>query len=253
MECLTAASNSRNITSRRIVKNWHTLSGSVFMSRLSIWCWISRRSAPEKKTVKKNYNTGDAPAASEWSTILLPTKVCLLSSTWREFDPDTAYEVCISVSIGFPHMVSISLGFPYMVRLQTFKRKWPAVGPAGVDFPPDVCLTVSCNHKVFLSYQRFDYSIFKWVAMICIKRLSARIVVLVMATRATCPIPFISYLCLQCLPSRRIQTPPSWCPAERGSSPCVSEHTDTAACHAGQTRYEGSEWGLAGSSGHPWS
>ena len=35
------------------------------------------------------------------------------SSTWREFDPDTAYVVCTSVS----------LGFHYMVMLQTFKRK----------------------------------------------------------------------------------------------------------------------------------
>ena len=51
----------------------------------------------------------------EWSTYL--------SSTWREFDPDTAYVVCISVSLGFPYMVSISLGFPYMVMMQTFKRK----------------------------------------------------------------------------------------------------------------------------------
>ena len=25
----------------------------------------------------------------------------ILSSTWREFDPDTAYVVCISVSLGF--------------------------------------------------------------------------------------------------------------------------------------------------------
>ena len=44
-----------------------------------------------------------------------------LSSTWREFDPDTPYVACLSVSLGFPYMVSISLGFPYMVMLQTFK------------------------------------------------------------------------------------------------------------------------------------
>ena len=35
------------------------------------------------------------------------------SSIWHEFDPDTAYVVCLSVS----------LGFAYMVMLQTFKRK----------------------------------------------------------------------------------------------------------------------------------
>ena len=45
------------------------------------------------------------------------------SSTWREFELDTAYVVCISVSLGFPYMVFVSLGFPYMVMLQTFKPK----------------------------------------------------------------------------------------------------------------------------------
>ena len=35
----------------------------------------------------------------------------LVSNTWFEFDLDTAYVVCISVSLGFPYMVSISLGF----------------------------------------------------------------------------------------------------------------------------------------------
>ena len=32
-------------------------------------------------------------------------------------------------------------------------RGRPAVGPAAADFPRDVCLTVSRNHKVFLLYQ----------------------------------------------------------------------------------------------------
>ena len=49
--------------------------------------------------------------------------VIYLSSTWREIDPDTAYVVCISVTLGFPCIVAISLGFSYMVMLQTFKRK----------------------------------------------------------------------------------------------------------------------------------
>ena len=31
-------------------------------------------------------------------------------------------------------------------------RDRPAVGPAAADFPWDVCLTVSRNHKVFLFY-----------------------------------------------------------------------------------------------------
>ena len=46
-----------------------------------------------------------------------------LSSTWREFDPDTANVVCISASLVFPYMVSISLGFYYMVMLQIFFTK----------------------------------------------------------------------------------------------------------------------------------
>ena len=38
-----------------------------------------------------------------------------LSSTLPETDPDTAYAVCISVSLGFPYMVSVSPCFLYMV------------------------------------------------------------------------------------------------------------------------------------------
>ena len=40
-----------------------------------------------------------------------------LSSTLREIDPDTAYVVCISVSLGFPYMVSVFPCFPYMVSI----------------------------------------------------------------------------------------------------------------------------------------
>ena len=47
----------------------------------------------------------------------------VLSRTWRKFDPDTAYVVCISVSRGFRYPVSKSLDLPYMVMLQTYKRK----------------------------------------------------------------------------------------------------------------------------------
>ena len=33
--------------------------------------------------------TGDAPTTSEWSTILLPTKVCLILETWRYVHQET--------------------------------------------------------------------------------------------------------------------------------------------------------------------
>ena len=33
-------------------------------------------------------------------------------------------------------------------------RGGPVVCPAGANFPQDVCLTVSCNHKVFLLYRK---------------------------------------------------------------------------------------------------
>ena len=45
------------------------------------------------------------------------TGVKLWTSTWREFDHDAAYVVCISVSPGFPYMVFIALGFPNMVMV----------------------------------------------------------------------------------------------------------------------------------------
>ena len=38
--------------------------------------------------------TGDAPTTSEWSTILLPTKVRLLLDTWRYGKSDTFHETC---------------------------------------------------------------------------------------------------------------------------------------------------------------
>ena len=43
-----------------------------------------------------------------------------LSSTWREFDPDTAYAVCISVSLGFSQKPSETALFSVIV-LTTFK------------------------------------------------------------------------------------------------------------------------------------
>ena len=47
----------------------------------------------------------------------LPRISVHLSSTLREIDPDTAYVVCISVSLGFPYMVSVFPFFPYMVSI----------------------------------------------------------------------------------------------------------------------------------------
>ena len=41
----------------------------------------------------------------------------VLSSTLREIGPDTAYAVCISVSLCFPYMVSVFSCYPYMVML----------------------------------------------------------------------------------------------------------------------------------------
>ena len=41
----------------------------------------------------------------------------ILSSAWYEYDPHTAYVVCISISLGFPFMTSVVPCFPYMVML----------------------------------------------------------------------------------------------------------------------------------------
>ena len=43
-----------------------------------------------------------------------------LSSTWREFDPDTANVVCISVSLGFRQKTSDTALFS-VIALTTFK------------------------------------------------------------------------------------------------------------------------------------
>ena len=47
-----------------------------------------------------------------------------LSSTLPEIDPDTAYVVCISVSLGFPYMVSVFPCFPYMVSICPYFLIW---------------------------------------------------------------------------------------------------------------------------------
>ena len=47
-----------------------------------------------------------------------------LSSTLPQIDPDTAYVVCISVSLGFPYMVSVFPCFPYMVSICPYFLIW---------------------------------------------------------------------------------------------------------------------------------
>ena len=47
-----------------------------------------------------------------------------LSSILPEIDPDTAYMVCISVSLGFPYMVSVFPCFPYMVSICPYFLIW---------------------------------------------------------------------------------------------------------------------------------
>ena len=47
----------------------------------------------------------------------LSYQYCYLPSTLPEIDPDTAYVVCIPVSLGFPYMVSVFSCFPYMVSI----------------------------------------------------------------------------------------------------------------------------------------
>ena len=86
----------------------------------------------------------------------------ILPSTWRAFDPGTAYVVCISVSLGFPFMVSISLSFPHMVMLQTFQYKCHCFG-CGVAMdcygcctvPGSAIVTSRCyGHYCFMEYVR---------------------------------------------------------------------------------------------------
>ena len=46
----------------------------------------------------------------------------ILSSAWYEYDPHTAYVVCISISLGFPFMISVVPCFPYMVMLPKYSN-----------------------------------------------------------------------------------------------------------------------------------
>ena len=47
-----------------------------------------------------------------------------LSSTLPQIDPDTAYVICISVSLGFPYMVSVFPCFSYMVFICPYFLIW---------------------------------------------------------------------------------------------------------------------------------
>ena len=74
-------------TYRKISNIRRTKSPNLNVSRLVLQLSLPN---PMKPVVKsKNEDavgatpTGDAPTASEWSTILLPTKVCLILETWR--------------------------------------------------------------------------------------------------------------------------------------------------------------------------
>ena len=48
-----------------------------------LWQSIEARCLVENEDVVGAAPTGDAPTASEWSTMSLPTKVCLILETWR--------------------------------------------------------------------------------------------------------------------------------------------------------------------------
>ena len=56
--------------------------------------------------------------------IISSPSICILSSTLPEIDPDTAYVVCISVSLGFPYMVFVFPCFPYMVSICPYFLIW---------------------------------------------------------------------------------------------------------------------------------
>ena len=53
------------------------LSSCVFVQSIEAGCQV------ENEDVVGAAPTGDAPTTSEWSTILLPTKVRLILETWR--------------------------------------------------------------------------------------------------------------------------------------------------------------------------
>ena len=49
----------------------------VFVQCIEARCWV------KNEDVVGAASTGDAPTTSEWSTILLPTKVCLILDVWQ--------------------------------------------------------------------------------------------------------------------------------------------------------------------------
>ena len=60
----------------------------------------------------------------DWATTTARRDDEHLSSTLPQINPDTAYVVCISVSLGFPYMVSVFPCFPYMVSICPYFLIW---------------------------------------------------------------------------------------------------------------------------------
>ena len=59
----------------------------VFVQYIEAKCWA------ENEDVVGAAPTGDAPTTSEWSKILVPTKVCLILETWRYFDGENYFVI----------------------------------------------------------------------------------------------------------------------------------------------------------------
>ena len=86
--------------------------------------WIKRYCVLCSKTYNPLHRCHNFPAGSRQAT--RGARICEtslywpLSSTWPEFDPDTAYVVCISVSLGFRQKPSDTALFS-VTALTTFK------------------------------------------------------------------------------------------------------------------------------------
>ena len=65
---------------RKISNIRRTKSQTSYVSRLGVQLFLCNKL---KSSVKWRMNIGAAPTTSQWSTILLPTKVCLILKTWR--------------------------------------------------------------------------------------------------------------------------------------------------------------------------
>ena len=117
----------------------------VFAQSSEIRCWA------ENEDVVGTAPTGDAPTISEWSTILLPTRVRLILEVWRCVNLRSLRSLRIRVRGWIYHVIS------FKFELRAGFHQWTAPG-SQFSTDPHTLLYITyrygyCTKATFLNYE----------------------------------------------------------------------------------------------------